>query len=94
MQGEDYAWAPNCTLLLLCITGRMRRARSSGEKTESMKIAQENYLGIEREWRRAHGKALGDVPEVSDSDDDVNGSWRFRRLYRHVDGCKYPSRRG
>jgi hypothetical protein len=66
------------------------------EDPHHIEINQDNYLKLERDWRRAHQPTLEEEPDyqgMSDSEDDVDAPWRFRMGYRHVEGCSCPSRR-
>jgi hypothetical protein len=60
----------------------------------SFEINTNNYLRIERDWRRNNPPPPEEWPDyqVSDSDDDVDAEWRYRKSYIHVDGCNCPSR--
>ncbi|WYZ42425.1 hypothetical protein EsH8_VI_000124 [Colletotrichum jinshuiense] len=61
-------------------------------------INKDNYLKVERDWRR---KRLAEDPsswdpgyEVSDDDDEVmSGPGRFRTGWHHVNGCNCPYKR-
>lgn len=61
----------------------------------AFELNSKNFLKIERDWRRNNPPPAEECPDyqVPDSDDDVDAEWRFRRGYRHVDGCNCPSRR-
>lgn len=61
----------------------------------SIEISPDNYLKIERDWRRNNRPTPEEDPnyQISDSDDDVDAPWRFREGYRHVEACDCPSKR-
>lgn len=66
------------------------------EYPSSIEINPDNYLKVERDWRRNNPpppELLESDYQVSDSDDDISGPGRFRRGWHHVDGCDCPSRR-
>lgn len=65
------------------------------DDSNSIEIRPDNYLKIERDWRRNNGPTPEEDPDyqVSDSDDDVDAPWRFRLGYRHLEGCDCPSKR-
>ncbi|KAJ4986598.1 hypothetical protein SVAN01_07907 [Stagonosporopsis vannaccii] len=67
----------------------------SPDDPNSIEISPDNYLKIERDWRRKNGPTPEEDPDyqVSDSDDDVDAPWRFRQGYRHVEACDCPSKR-
>jgi hypothetical protein len=59
----------------------------------SFEVSQDDYLRPSRNWRRDHGPTPEEDPdyeEVSDSGDNVDAPWRFKRGYRHVEGCSCP----
>lgn len=67
----------------------------SVDDPSSFEVNTRNYLRIERDWRRNNPSPSKEWPDyqVSDSDDDVDAEWRYRKGYHHVDGCSCPSRR-